>query len=109
MNVNKDLSALTTIPEKTLDKLNDKVLYVLCEGIQEDIKDEKDVSEFNFFDLFTLYIKHGGSEGIKYKIVPTFALEKAVNATVKNKLNLLEDTLNASLARKFMEIYKDIC
>ena len=40
MNVNKDLSALTTIPEKTLDKLNDKVLYVLCEGIQEDIKDE---------------------------------------------------------------------
>ena len=28
---------------------------------------------------------------------------------LKNKLNLLEDTLNASLARKFMEIYKDIC
>ena len=109
MNVNKDLSALTTIPEKTLDKLNDKILYLICEGIQENIMDEKDVSEFNFFDLFTIYIKHDDTYAIRYKVVPSSTLEKAVTSTAKNKLNLLEDTLNSSLARKFMEIYKDIC
>ncbi len=108
-NVNHDVATLTTIPKKTLDKLNDKVLYCICETIMEDMLDEKSVSKFNFFNLFTLYIKFDDPEGIKYRVVPNETLTKNVNDTVKNKLNLLEDTLNKNLALKFAEVYKNIC
>lgn len=108
-NINQDVSTLTTIPKKTLDKLNDKVLYAICETIAEDMLDNKSVSKFNFFNLFTLYIKFDDPSGIKYRVVPNETLEKNVTDTVKNKLNLLEDVLNENLAKKFAEVYKNIC
>lgn len=109
IDVNQDLSTLTTIPKKTLDKLNDKVMYCICQTIQEDILDGKTVSEFNFFDLFTLYIKYETPGEIRYKIIPNENLEDNVTKTVKKKLNLFEDVLNTTLAKKFDEIYKNIC
>lgn len=108
-NINSDLSNLTTIPEKTLDKLNNKILYIICQEIQENIMDENFVSEFDFYNLFKIYIKYEDSGNIRWKIIPSEKLEKAVINTVKNKLNLLEDTLNETLAKRFMEVYKDIC
>jgi len=108
-DINEDISTLTTIPKKTLDKLNVKVLYSICQTIQEDLADGKEYSEFNFYDLFTIYIKFDDEKQIKYRIVPTPTLEKNVNDTLKNKLNLLENTLNVSLAERFNDIYKNLC
>lgn len=108
-NVSTDLSILTTIPEKTLDKLGEKILYVLCQSVQENVSDDKEISEFNFFNLFTLYIKHDASNEIKYRVVPSKEFEKAIEDTVNNKLNLLEDVVNDTLVKKFMNIHKEIC
>lgn len=108
-DINEDVSTLTTIPKKTLDRLNPKILYSICETIQENILDENYVAEFNFYDLFTLYIKYDDKKAIKYRIVPSPTLEKAVSDTVKKKLNLLEDTLNLNLVTKFNDIYKNLC
>ena len=108
-NVVSDLATLTTISEKTLSKLNDKILYIICEAIEESILDEKDVTELNFFNLFTLYIKHDNPSEIRYRLIPNDKLATAVNLTAKNKLNLLEDSVNKTLKEKFMNIYKDIC
>lgn len=108
VKITKDLSSLTTIPEKTLDKLSDKILYCICEGVLEDIMDEQDVSEFDFFGLFTLYIKHEGGT-LKYRVVPTDKLDSVIKGTAENKLNLLEDTLNNSLVAKFTDLYKELC
>ena len=108
-NITTDLSTLTTISEKTLDKFGDKILYIICETIQEDVLDQKDVSEFNFFGLFNIYIKYDDSDKIRWRIIPTEKLEKAVGSTVKNKLNLLEDTLNETFSKKVMDVYKELC
>lgn len=108
-NVISDLATLTTISEKTLSKLNDKILYIICEAIEESMLDGKEITELNFFNLFTLYIKHDNPNEIKYRIIPNDKLEKSVNSTAKNKLNLLEDNVNKTLKEKFMNIYKDIC
>lgn len=107
-NVIKDVSTLTSIPEKTLTKINDKVLYTICEAIEEDCLAEKDITELDF-GLFTIYIKHETSDDIRFRVIFSPEAQKAITNTVKNKLNLLEDTLNDVLAKKLLNIYKDIC
>ena len=106
-NIVNDVSTLTTIPEKSLNKLEQKFMYAICEQIQEDILEEKEMSELDI-GLGTLYIKYVGSE-IKYKFIPSPDLEKAVYNTVVKKLNLMETSLNEALAKKFIDVYKDLC
>lgn len=107
-NICKDLSNLTTIPEKKLVELFSKINYIICQTIEEDMKENKTVSEFNF-NCFKLYINHEDPAKIKYKTIPNKELQENVKETVNGKLNLLQDKLNAALAQKFLEVYKDIC
>ena len=106
-NILNDVSVLTSIPEKTLIKLNEKVLYSICETIKEDVIAGKEISELDF-GLFKIYIKPSEGE-IKYKIIPSQSTSKYIENTVNNKLNLLENNLNDVLARKLLQVYKDIC
>ena len=106
-NIVNDVATLTTIPEKSLNKLEQKFIYAICEQIQEDILEDKEMSELNI-GLGTLYIKYVGSE-IKYKFVPSSELEKSVYNTVVKKLNSMETSLNEALAKKFIDVYKDLC
>lgn len=107
INIIQDVATLSTIPEKTLNKLNQKVIYAICQAVQEDVLAGKDISELDL-GIGILFIKHDKGE-IKYKFVPSEYLSKSVSNTVNNKLNLLEDTLNVSLAKKFIDVYKDLC
>lgn len=106
--INSDVSKLTTIPEKALDKLNDKILYCICDIIAEDRLQEKFISEFDF-GLYKLYIKHDDKTQIKFKVIPSEELQRCIINTITKGQNLLEDTLNNALAKKFLEVYKDIC
>ena len=106
-NIVEDVSKLTTIPEKTLNKLNQKIIYSICEQIQEDILQDKEMSELDI-GLGILYIKYSDDQ-IKYKFIPNQELEKAVSSTVVKKLNLMETALNEALAKKFIDVYKDLC
>ena len=106
-NIVEDVSKLTTIPEKSLVKLEQKFIYAICEQIQEDVLADKEMSELDI-GLGTLYIKYLGDE-IKYKFIPNANLEKAVYNTVVKKLNLMETALNEALAKKFIDVYKDLC
>ena len=106
-NIVEDVSKLTTIPEKTFSKLEHKVIYAICEQIQEDVLEEKTMSELDI-GLGVLYIKHEGAE-IKYKFIPNQTFEKAVYNTVVKKLNLMESALNDTLSKKVIEVYKDLC
>jgi len=106
-NVINELSTLTSIPEKTLNKLVEKLIYVSCEDVLENVLDEKPTSELDL-GFGILYIKHSEGE-IKYKFIPSEAFEKAINDTVTKKLNLMEKKLSDTLSKKFIEVYKDIC
>lgn len=106
-NIIKDVSILSTIPEKTIEKFFQKFIYCICEQVKEDVLDGKEISELDI-GLGTLYIKYIGDE-IRFKFVPSNYLETSVSNTVKNKLNLLENNLKDALVKKFVEVYKDLC
>ena len=109
-NIVNDVSVLTTIPEKTLAKFFRKMVFCICEAVLEDIKDEANFKEISELDIGIgkLYIKHIGTE-IKYKFEPSEYLEKAIIDTVSGKENLLTDFLDESLAKKFVDLYKELC
>lgn len=102
-----ELSTLTTIPDKTLIKLEQKILYCICEVVYEDTLAEKELTEIDT-GLGTLYFKFVNDE-LKCKFVPNETLKNAVTDVYKRKLNLMDDALNSSLAKKFTEVYKDLC
>jgi hypothetical protein len=108
-NIINDVSILTTIPDKTLAKFFRKMIFCICEAVQEDILDEdnpKDITELDI-GIGKLYIKHVGAD-IKYRFEPNDFLEKALSSTVINKKNYLEEFLDKALSKKFMEVYKDL-
>lgn len=107
-NTIKDLATLTTIPEKTLHKMFKKMVYCICETLQENILEDKSITSLDV-GIGTLYIKHETSENLKYHFEPSSYLEKSLKDTILNKQNLLEDVLNESLNEKFMEVYKNLC
>lgn len=106
-NIINDVATLTTIPEKTLNKLSKKFMYSICEAVHEDAINDTDISEL-FIGIGTLYIKHGDGV-VKYHFEPSDTLDKALAQTLLNNINPLDSMLNDALHKKFTEIYKDLC
>ena len=104
----KDMSTLTTIPEKTLNKFFRKMSFCICESLAEDLQDENIEMSAMDIGIGVLYIKVVGDTP-KYRFVPNELLEKSIKQTVVNKENLLPDLLNDALSKKFIEVYKDLC
>ncbi len=103
----EDISVLSTIPDKALYKLLDKVIYCVSDAIVEDMNNDVDVTELDM-GIGTLYIKH--AEGtVAYKFIPNSDFSKAVNSTIKTGQNLLSNNLDRALVKKFLDVYKDIC
>ena len=102
----KDLSTLTTIPEKVLHKLISKEVYCI-----NDAAAELNASEFSVIDLA---IGLGNldigvvDDNIVYKFTPSKELEASVRDAILNRRNLLEDALEAALVDKLTNTYKDI-
>lgn len=106
-NIVNELSVLTTIPEKTLNKMLQKALYCICEDIYEDTLGEKELTAIDT-GLGILYFKFVEDE-LKCKFVPNDTLKNAATDVYKRKLNLMDNTLNNSLVKKFTDVYKDLC
>ncbi len=109
-NIISDVSILTTIPEKTIAKFFRKMIFCICEAVAENMLNENSNSNITELDIGIgkLYIKHVGTD-IKYRFEPSELLEKSILATVVNKKNHLEEFLDATLVKKFTEVYKDLC
>lgn len=101
-----DLSILTTIPEKTLTELLDKVTYCICDAVKESELQDITTTEIDV-GIGTLYIKHEDSE-LKYKFIPSDNLSKDVIKVINTRLNLLEKNLETSLSTKFKNVYKKL-
>lgn len=106
-NVVSDLSTFTEVPEKIIRKLMDAVGYIICQGVLEDTLSDQGITQVDF-GFGNLYIKHENGE-IKYKFVPSDQLASNVEGTVKNRLNLVENTLTTRLGEKLLEVYKELC
>jgi hypothetical protein len=106
INIVSDTAVLTTIPEKTIKKIMDKMVYAIAEAVVEARITNQSVIELNI-GLGTLFIKLE-DDSIQYKFVPGEKLEESVKNSFINQQNLLEDVLDASLVNKLTNIYKDL-
>lgn len=107
INALTDLSTLTAIPDKTLEKLFQSLIYVICQNTLEDELNEVDVTEIDI-GIGILYIKHDSAD-IRFKFVPSDSLQKSMSDVVTKKLNLMENTLTAKLSEKLLQVYKELC
>ena len=107
IDVIKKLSLLTTVDEQYLKKLFDKIPWIICDGISNEM-----VSNEN--PVITLSLGYGNliisivDDQIKYKFVPSKEFEDQVIDTVCNGFNSLAINLEKSLANKLTTIYKDL-
>lgn len=109
VQMSKEISTLTSIEEKYINQFGEFILYSFCQNLLENIQEEKDeLIEFNFWDLFKVYVKYEDPNNIKYKIVPCATLQEKMVDTAKNKLNLLEGKVTKTFIYKFMDLYKSL-
>ncbi len=105
-NLLKDVSKLTTIDDKTLDKLIEKILYCISNNVMEEVLADKQVLEIDII-FGTLYIKIE-NEQLRYKFVPNEEFEEMIVNTVLEKKNTLENTIALTLCSKLTRTYKDL-
>lgn len=101
----KDLSVITTIPYHTLQKLFDKLCWVVCDGVQAS---ELDHEEFASIDIgigtIDIAVK---DDQIQYRFVPSNKLEDSVRETLVSKKNPLQINLEEALVKKIVNAYKE--
>jgi|LSQX01.2.fsa_nt_gb hypothetical protein len=105
-NLIEDISKLTTIPDKVLNKLVSKSFYCISDIIEDAILENKKVVEIEI-GIGTLYLELN-SDNVRYKFIPNKELESAVKNTIVNKRNLLQDTLEMILVNRVTDTYKEL-
>lgn len=105
-NLIKDLNTLTTIPIASLDKLEDKIIWLICDSLTESIIKKEKMAEIDI-SIGKLIIKID-EENIKYKFIPYKKLEENIKSVVIDGKNPLEITIEENLSNKFMSTYKDL-
>ena len=105
-NIIEDLSKLTTIPVKSLNKLVDKTVFCISDIVEDAVLEQKKLLEIDI-GIGILHIKLE-SESVKYKFIPHQILETAVKDTIVNKRNLLQDTLEKVLVNRVVNTYKEL-
>lgn len=106
INIVEDVSKITTIPKSYLDKLNEKAVWCICDGIQDELIQGNNIIELDI-GIGTLLIS-SEQENIRYKFIPSEYLEKSINETVTYEHSPLQDQLEQSLINKIVNTYKDI-
>ena len=104
VSVNKSLSNLTTIPEKTFSKLSEKIEWCISDGIEKAMLNNEDSVDIDF-DIGKIIINFSNNE-IRYRFVPSQRLEKTVTNTVLKERNDLVVNVENSLISKLTNTYK---
>lgn len=105
-NLINDLSTLTTISSDSIKRLVNLSNVCICDTIEEDKLQNKDVSEIDI-GIGVLYILIS-SETVKYKFIPSKELETNINTTIRKGVNPMEKFVETSLINKITNTYKDM-
>ena len=110
INLIEDLSTLTAISVKNLNKLVKKATYCVCDSVQESIALDEEITIVDL-GIGTLYIKNLGLDDgtVKYHFEPSPSLNKALKSTIVNKKNPLENLIVETLGERLMDVYKNLC
>ena len=106
VDIVKDLSTITTIPVRTLDKLISQSDWCICNAIEETILSGNDTVCVDI-GIGLIYMSINNNE-VQYKFVPSSKLEKYVVDTVVNAKNPLTINLESTFINRILKTYKDM-
>ena len=102
----EEMSALTSISKRNLDKLSEVYIYCIVEFIKETVLADETVTDIDLG--FGKLLIDSSNNNLRFKFVPSAKLvEESVNS-VKHKQNLLDIALESSLINKIENAQKDI-
>ena len=106
IDVKSDLSTLTNIPVRYLDKMENLLEYIIIDGINDATISGENVVEFKS-SIGSLLV---GVEDnvVKYKFIPTETFENDLKSKIKYGQNLLKDKLEEALTERITSLYKDL-
>lgn len=105
-NIVEDVSILTTIPKKSLDRIIEKSHSCICHSVYENLCEHELLTELNI-GIGTLYIKLE-NENVLYKFVPCKKLDESVKETFRNKKSPLVKKVEDALSTRIVHTYKDM-
>lgn len=104
-NLINDVSVLTTIPAPALTRLQEKSIWCICNSLEEEKLAGNNLTEINI-GIGTLQILVDNNE-MKYRFIPSKALENSAKATLTEGKNPLTATVEATLVRRILNTYKN--
>lgn len=106
IDVKEDLSKLTTINQLSINRLFDKISWIISDAVEQAELAKDNVIELDLgFGLIIVLLE---DNCIKYKFKPSKSLEENIIDTVVNGKNQLTFTIENTLVSKITNVYKDM-
>ena len=105
-DVISDMSNLTTLPISLLQQLSGKVEFIILHSVYESSVCHENITEIDL-GIGRLNILQE-KDCIKYKFIPSKKLEQDIIKTVKEKQSPLTTTVENTLQKKIIDVYKEL-
>lgn len=104
--MNKQISTLTTINQKNLDKISELQSEVLVDGVQNALLEGMHEVEYDFgYGVLRISVSE---EGAKFRFVPSAKLEEGIRSVAKGEKGPLELRFETALKERVENTYKDL-
>jgi hypothetical protein len=105
-DVVSDMSNLTKLPVSLLQQLSDKVEFIVLHSVYESVLSNENITEVDI-GIGRLNILQ--DEGcVKYKFIPSKTFEQKIIKTVKDRESPLTTTVEDTLQKKILDVYKEL-
>ena len=105
MRIENDLSATTSIPISSIQKLLDRYQDILCYYLQSQLNTSNEYYELDIY-IGTLLLKVVDNNLI-YKFIPSTRFEKELVETLTTKESPLVTKLEQAVTDRIMDAYKE--
>lgn len=103
-NILEDVSTLTSVPQKYLNKLTTASMWSICDSLTEN--KETQVHDFDIgLGTLSLFIT---DDSVKYKFVPSKNFEESVKYTIKTGQSPVLQSLENTAILKILDLYRDL-
>lgn len=106
-NLLRDISALTSVSLKTINKMEYLAELCICDYLNElDMQANDDIVNINVgFGTVSMLIV---DDSIQYQFTPSYSLEQKMINAIENKCTPLSDAAETNLENKLLATYKDL-
>lgn len=101
-----DLKTLTNISSDVIDKLVNKILYIICDDVLDTHLNNNTVTDIDT-GIGVLSICVDNNQ-IKYRFIPSTIVESAVKNTIVDLKSPVKERASKTLAYKINEIYEEL-